>query len=130
MKFVSDRGHELFFCSTGCGDRPVITVEYYIKWYTLFVVHHDGRVTELDYQPDLEDEFISRYGESAYGDHVFNPRFVVFLADRLEMDVDEIALEVIIGRWQQEHCNVNFSLPAPNNAIAVKEESPPAATAR
>ena len=109
--FVSERGAELF-CD-GVADRPVITVENYLKWYDLYVIHPEGRVEVLEDHLSAEDDFISEYGESAYGDHVFNPRFVLFLARRNGMDVSSGALEALIGRWQLEHDNVDFNKPRP-----------------
>ena len=106
---VSDRGIELF-CD-GVADLPVLTVENYLKWYDLYVIHPDCRVAKFEDTLDSEGAFISEYNESAYGDHVFNPRFYLFLANRYGMDFSSSALEVLVGRWLLDHCNVDFSVP-------------------
>ena len=99
-KFLSPRGFELF-CDGVC-DRPVITVENYMKWYDLFAIHPNGQVTVVDGR-EFEHGFYTEYDQSAYGDHIFNPYFVLYLAGKLGMDVCLPALEVIIGRWEIEH---------------------------
>lgn len=67
-----------------CGDRPRLTVENYVKWYELYVCFPDGRVEAVSFG-DLED---FRGDESAYVDHVPNPKAVFALARARGWDVD------------------------------------------
>ena len=76
--------------------HPTITVENYLKWYKLYVIHPNGLVTSLEF-PWEED--LSDVGESTVGDHVVNPRAVVRFADRHNFVVDAEALEMLTGRW-------------------------------
>lgn len=78
---------------------PVLTVEQYIKWYNLWVVHPGGEVTAVDfpYDLDLPDN------ECVVGDHCVNPRAFVLLANANEWYVDPVALEVVIGRWEMDY---------------------------
>lgn len=87
---------------------PVVTVELYVKWYKLFVIKqvlYDEVIVEV---VDFPGEEYCAEGETAYGDHVPNPRVVSRFASRNGYRVDEVALEVIIGRWEREHLN-NYS---------------------
>lgn len=118
---LSDRGIELF-CD-GVTDRPVLTVERYAKWYDLYVVYPNGRVATFKDTLDSEGAFISEYHESAYGDHVFNPRFYLFLAKRYGMDFSSGALEVLVGRWLLDHCSVDFSVPNAENPALTRERN-------
>ena len=41
--YLSERGHTLVYWSPP-SEVPVLTVENYVKWYGLYLVHPDGRV--------------------------------------------------------------------------------------
>jgi hypothetical protein len=91
---------------------PIITVENYIKWYDLYVVHPNGTVHTIAEVPayanaakQIEQAFVARTGKSAQGDHIWHPGYVQMLATNLGFLVDEIALETLIGRWFMEHLN-------------------------
>lgn len=77
--------------------RPTITAECRSKWYRLIVVHTDGIQQTLDFC-ELED--YAPPGESAQGDHIVNPKAVAAYADSRGWDIDELAHEVITGRWE------------------------------
>lgn len=76
--------------------RGLLTCENYCKWYNLHVIHTDGAVQEVHFP---ESPLDSPPGESAYVDHVPNPNAVVKMANRLGLQIDEQALEMIAGRW-------------------------------
>ena len=83
--------------------RPLITVEYYMKWYSLFCV---GRIGDADVieglvQFDALEEY-ALSNESAFVDHVPNPRVVERYAEALCIEIDPMALELIWGRWMIE----------------------------
>lgn len=92
----SGRGHALVFQSTVT--YPVLTVEVYCKWYDLFIVHPSGRIEGVPF-PDE-----GKHGVSGppYVDHVPNPRHVVHWARREGVTVDDLSLEIMIGRWELE----------------------------
>lgn len=77
-----------------------ITVEYYIKWYSLFLVRPTGLIDVIPFS-DLEK--YAKGSETAYGDHVPNPDIVKVLSVDCDYDIDPIAMEMMIGRWQIEH---------------------------
>lgn len=106
---TSDRGHLLFY--DGIGDTPVLTVENCCKWYGLYVIRPSLEVVKFECDRDDEQEFYKLYKETAYGDHVFNPRFVVFLARRYGYELPACALEVLIGRWRLECLNEDYTVP-------------------
>ena len=91
---------------------PYLTVECYVKWYDLYIVHPDGRAETIHSNPayaktfkETESTFTTQTGKSATGDHIWHPGFVELLAEKLGISIDEVALEAIIGRWYQEHLN-------------------------
>jgi hypothetical protein len=108
--YKSERDIPLVYHYGPC-DVPIFTVENYLKWYTLQVVRPDGSVCtpdDLDRGDEMEREavrIVARYGESAEGNHVFNPRYVVTLAGLLGCVVCDESMEMIIGRWEREHMN-------------------------
>lgn len=77
-----------------------LTVENYCKWYCLYLVSNSGAVSRVEFSelPDVE-------GETTVGDHVVNPRAVMFYAEARGLDLDDCSLEIIIGRWHLEHLN-------------------------
>lgn len=103
--YSSPRGHLL---ATNSGDvaasnvAPQIAVELYEKWYHLFVIFPGGRV-ETFASSLYENGFLKEFpGQSAFGDHIFNPLFVLYLAKVLGYEVAALSLELLIGRWELE----------------------------
>lgn len=93
--YLSDRKLPLVF--TGVAElRPVLTVENYCKWYTLWLVGTDGSVTEVEFPdpPGFQDSYCH--------DHVPNPEAVALFANQQDYDVDDQSMEMIIGRWERE----------------------------
>jgi hypothetical protein len=86
---------------------PRVTVENYLKWYHLYVVHPGGAVEAIDF-PDDRD---ARSGESAFVDHVPNPIAVVRMAKRLGYQVCSESYEMMVGRWVTEATGAFRSLP-------------------
>jgi hypothetical protein len=112
----SDRDIPLASWTGGAKYPTILTVELYLKWYDLYLVFEDGHVEALhaskeraDKLLDLETEFVRLTGESAYCDHAFNPKWVLFIEDRMKYSVASEALELIIGRWELEYKD-NYSL--------------------
>ena len=93
----SDRGHLLVW--TGNADHQIVTVELYEKWYDLYLVAPDGTVTEVSFG-DLEDPRYCEGDQTAVSDHVPNPVVVAAYAQANEYDVDNLAIELIVGRWE------------------------------
>lgn len=100
---VSNRGHFLLLPSLpAANDRPVVTVEAYTKWYGLYVVRPDAQVEEVP--------FPTHETLTPYIDHVPNPAVVEAWAEANGYEVDEMALEMMIGRWQRAPDIVTCSL--------------------
>jgi hypothetical protein len=78
---------------------PVLTVENYLKWYQLFLVHKEV-VTPI-YFHELEP-FAAEMGCSAFVDHVPNPRVVEVFAEAKGFGLDGQAWEMMLGRWTWE----------------------------
>jgi hypothetical protein len=89
----STRGYQLV--DTPNHSSKLLTVELYHKWYELVLLNPDGS-TEVIPFPD--DKYAPR-GESAYRDHVPNPRAVQQYAEEHDLEIGEFALELMIGRW-------------------------------
>lgn len=96
----SPRGFKLLL-PTGGIVKPTVTVELYEKWYELFLV----RSTREDPEPISFDRLVPFVveGESAYVDHVPNPNVVRVFALANNYELDEIAEELIVGRWAVYH---------------------------
>lgn len=101
---LSHRGHPLVL-TNGVPSRSTITVELYEKWYGLFIVHRDGSVEKIPF-PD-EPEYCHS-DESPYVDHVPNPKVVARYAQINDYHVDNLAIELIVGRWEIQAKNRYF----------------------
>ena len=97
---LSRRGLSLIWSTLSGADVPIITVEDCHKWYELFVVHPCGRVESILF-PDVD---YAADGESAYRDDAPNPRVVQRFAKAMGYEIDDRALEVMVGRWHIEAC--------------------------
>lgn len=93
----SPRGLPLIWGHGHPTEGAVLTMECYCKWYELFLVWPD-KITTVFFGA-LEPH---RGDESAYRDHVPNPRAVIRLAKANGYLLDREALEMIIGRWELE----------------------------
>lgn len=90
----SPHDHQLVLCSHV--ERPTITVELYIKWYSFYLVHPHGEIGALEFhalEPFCES------AESAYRDHTPNPAPLRRFAEHYGWDIDSVAEELIEGRW-------------------------------
>lgn len=98
----------LLALSSALDPRPVLTVELSGKWYSLFLIHDDRTVEGVTFaelsdiwdDPQLHPSF--RRSGAAYVDHVPNPYAVAKLADSRAWHLDELAYELIWGRWMLE----------------------------
>jgi hypothetical protein len=95
---VSDRNMPLVWSTTHDPGDITLTVENYCKWYSLFLVHPDGRVEQIPFP----GEGYCKSDESPYADHVPNPVVVQRFAERHGYVIDERAFEVMVGRWHLE----------------------------
>lgn len=80
--------------------RPVITCEFYSKWYSLYIWWTDGNLLRLDFH-DLQSA-ADELGVSPYVDHVPNPAAVERYAEKMNYGIDELAQDLIRGRWHNE----------------------------
>jgi hypothetical protein len=74
----------------------IVTVENYVKWYGIHLVHPGGRIEEVPFPDDTPD--IGSY----FVDHVPNPDSVAKMARRLGYEVDPMSYEMMVGRWEIE----------------------------
>ena len=91
--FVSDRGIPL----AGQPKAMTLTVELYVKWYSLFIIKPSGEVEAVGFM-ELEKGFQN----AAFVDHVPNPAAVEAYAQMMGYEIDELAWDLIVGRWQSE----------------------------
>jgi hypothetical protein len=101
--FMSPRGLPLVYSIPDNGypqECPVLTVENYCKWYSLFLVHPDGRVEAVDY--DRLEPIAAALDASAYVDHVPNPACLEPLCDANGWILCTESREMAVGRWQIE----------------------------
>ncbi len=95
--FVSPRGRALLLRTIPrSGDKPVLTAECYSKWYSLFLVyriHDEVAIDEVPFPEDATGKL------TPYIDHVPNPLVVDAWAKEKGYELDELAVEIMIGRW-------------------------------
>lgn len=86
--------------------KPVLTVEAWSKWYSLFKIESLGseqyEVTAVHYHEI--DEYHAKKGRKivSYRDHVPNPTAVTIYAEDMDWLLDELASDLIAGRWYNE----------------------------
>ena len=99
----SSRDHQLVWSGPiMLGVLPTVTVELYTKWYCLCVVrigYDEVVVEEVPFPSDLE--FCE--GETPFLDHAPNPVVVARWAAKQGYVVDDLAAELMIGRWEREY---------------------------
>lgn len=95
----SERGF-LLPVSKYLGSLPVLTVELCCKWYSLYPVHGCAGVEAVDF--GLLEPTAAALNVSAYCDHVPNPVVVQAFAEAQGWHLDELAEELIVGRWEIE----------------------------
>lgn len=95
----SERGF-LLPVSNYPGSLPVLTVELYCKWYSLHLVWPTRIVERIDFGR-LEPAAAS-LNCSPFCDHCPNPAAVRTLALAEGWHLDELAEELIVGRWHIE----------------------------
>lgn len=92
----STRGIPLVYTGDPSPYRPILTIENYPKWYTLFAITTESEVKEVTF-----DE-ISFGDEPTFTDHCFNPAAVDALVREKNYEIDETSFELIVGRWMIE----------------------------
>lgn len=112
----TEHGH--FLCLMGkITETPTLTVELYTKWYTLYLVQkalNQGsrwewlKVYKVHYG-HLED--FRPEDQIAYLDHVPNPLAVKNFADAKKYHLDELAEDLLMGRWQNEVVDSDIICP-------------------
>lgn len=96
-QYMSDRGLPLVL--TDPDPRfPTLTVELYVKWYSLFLVCQ-CEVIQISFE-ELEE--FRTGGESPFVDHVPNPGAVRRMVEHRRYVLDALAEELIVGRWVLE----------------------------
>lgn len=80
-------------------DVPFVTVPMASKWYWLFVLHPDGRLVKHDF--GVLEGFEPK-GQPYFVDHVPNPHAVDGWARSMGYYVDDVAMDMLVGRWEIE----------------------------
>lgn len=105
--FTAETGTDILLCSNSrailrTAGTPILTVYATTKWYALVLVKAvlpGGRLDfEEVYYDELEKGFNFDRG-SAFVDHDPNPDAVRALADKRLWAIDDLAEEIIEGRW-------------------------------
>lgn len=96
--FISDRNIPLITQKTY--DQPILTVENYEKWYSLFLIYPDGSVKAV--KTKVINATMKKHEDAAWVDHCFHPILYKKLAEDNGWLIDPVVLEVITGRWVLE----------------------------
>lgn len=103
--YFSDRDLPLVYVGPPPNEGYVLTVENYIKWYTLYRVDSDGKVTPLPHEQHFfPDEHKPGYdGPSSWADHVPGIDWCLWLAKaHPEYEWCPESLDMIAGRKVME----------------------------
>lgn len=82
------------------GDKPIVTVENYMKWYNLYEILPSGAVRCANFHDD--DTWNHEVDGPIWSDHVPNPKAVEQFAAYYNYILDENALDMIRGRWDEQ----------------------------
>ena len=74
---------------------PLLTVENYLKWYSIHIIHPDGSVGVVEHNELVDD---------AWADHNFKPWVCHQISQALGYEWHDESLEMVIGRYVTE-CN-------------------------
>lgn len=96
--YVSKRNIPLLY--QGVLDVPVITAENCGKWYDLYIVHPDGKVSPVPVE--IMQEVCEKFSTQLWVDHCFHPTLLLLLAKYYTGDADIVTMEVASGRWVME----------------------------
>lgn len=95
---ISKRGHKIIYTNSAMTD-VVVTVELAEKWYGLILVPPESA---RGWEP-MEVSFPDGDGViPSFVDHVPNPVIVKLWAEKMNYYLDEIAYELMVGRWEIE----------------------------
>jgi hypothetical protein len=78
------------------------------KWYSL---NHSVPLAGYQVSYRISGEELEKYalsGESAVGDHCYNPAVVMRFCDANDIMVQDFVLERLIGRWATDHDNWDY----------------------
>ncbi len=96
LRFVSNRTHQIVWSSSEGPKRPTISVELHSKWYGLILLVPSS----MDLFPIIEELPFPYAHEGGYAiDHAPNPEFVRRFCEEKHYDLDELAEELIVGRY-------------------------------
>ncbi len=96
--YLSSRGIPLVYYGEPFNDAPILTVENYCKWYTLWLIMPDGTVKELEFPDDPPG-----FNDIPYMDHAPNPRLIQLFAREKDYCLCDQSFEMMIGRWELEY---------------------------
>lgn len=98
VRFKSERGHELLWQEPL--DIPVVTLENYEKWYSIYVLHPDGTVEKVSVDDIFEALDRAAVGRgSVWVDHYYHPELLKEVARMYNGEVHQTTLELAMGRW-------------------------------
>ena len=75
------------------GLMDVLCVTLSTKWYSLYLISSDGKIRK--YNPPID--------EVSYCDDKWNPKELYKYCEKNDIYIDDIAYELICGRWEIEH---------------------------
>lgn len=111
-KVMSPRGYLLALSTTlQFEDQDVLTVELASKWYGLIVVKPNLDVRKIEVREiDFSTFSDPPLADPPYVDHVPNPLAVRLFAEKMSWHLDELAEQLILGRWADEANGIGVEL--------------------
>jgi hypothetical protein len=94
--YVSDRGLPLLYHGAP-SDKPILSMEDYCKWYTIYAVMPSGVVAEIHFE---QYQHAASRVTHFWSDHVPNPHACDVIAETVGGVWCDRSLEVISGRYR------------------------------
>ena len=91
--YFSEHGIPLVYEQVG-HTTEILTVENYIKWYSIYLIRTNGVVHRVD-----ESNFNQSFEGTAWNDHAPTPAYCEWLAGQLGAKWDSCSLDMVVGRW-------------------------------
>ncbi len=99
IKYFSERGIPLitqWFEDESEDIKPILTMENYMKWYSMYIIYPDGKVESISRSSENEDASVTWY------DHAVYPEYFHLSAKRLGCTYDNRTFAMVCERFVED----------------------------
>lgn len=88
-------------------EKSVLTVENYVKWYTLYIIYPNGEVEEIDnlLKENKDNPLLEKVSDilnDGWYDHCIKPDTFKKIAEVLHLTYDTATIETVERRYQTD----------------------------